>query len=99
MTDAAGSGLGQQLLNDSFRLFVFTFAELMMPDAPLRIDDIEGRPILVPESPPYRMVAIDRDRITDSHILGGSANVIDVFLECELRRVDTDHHQTLILVF
>src|SRR5437870_11642589 len=99
MTDAADSGPGQQLLNDPFRLFVFALAEMMMANAPLRIDEIEGRPIFVLERTPYRIVVIDRDRITDLHVLGGSANVIDVFLECELRTVHTDHHQTLILVF
>src|SRR5712691_2336466 len=99
MTDAADSGLGQQLLNDHFRLFVFALAELMMSNMPLRIDEIEGRPILVVESTPYRMVAIDRDRIIDPHVLRGPANVIDVFLEFELRRVYADHHQSSILVF
>src|SRR5436309_2214234 len=87
MTDAADSGLGQQLLNDPFRLLVFALAEMMLANAPLRIDEIEGRPIFVLESTPYRMVAIDRDRIIDLHVLRRSANVIDVFLECELRTV------------
>src|SRR5438552_4787949 len=99
VTDATVSGLGQQLLNDSLRLFVFTLAELMMPDAPLRIDDIKGRPVFILESAPYGKVAIDRDRIIDSHVLGGSANVVDVLLECELRGVHADHDQTLFLVF
>ena len=87
------------MLNDPFRLFVFTLAELMMPNASLRIDDIKGRPIFVLESTPYRKVAIDRDRIIDPHLLRGSANVVDVLLEWELRRVHADHDQTLILVF
>src|SRR5882672_9700700 len=99
MTEPAGSRLGQQLLNNLFRLFVFALAELMMSNMPLRIDEIEGRPILVPESTPYRMVAIDRDRIIDPHVLRGSANVIDVSLELELRRMHADHHQPLIPVF
>jgi len=42
-------------LNDHFRLFVFALAELMMSNTPLRIDEIEGRPILVLESAPYRV--------------------------------------------
>src|SRR5260370_32212093 len=99
MADAAASGLGQQLLNDLFRLFVFALAELMMSNTPLRIDEIEGRPILIVESAPYRMVAIDRESIIDPHLLRGSANVIDVFLKCELMRVHADHHQSLVLVF
>src|SRR5260370_9284730 len=47
MTDAVDSGLGQQLLNYQFRLFVFALAELMMSNTPLRIDEIDGRPIFV----------------------------------------------------
>ena len=65
----------------------------------MRIDEIEGRPILVVEGPPYRIVVIDRDRIIDSHLLRGSAHVLDVFLKCELRRVHADHDESLILVF
>jgi len=32
MTWAAGSVLGQQLLDDHFRLLVFAFAEVVVPD-------------------------------------------------------------------
>src|SRR5215211_5788196 len=74
MTEAADPGIGQQLLNNHFRLFVFALAELMMSDMPLRIDEIEGGPISVVESTPYRIVAIDRDRIIDPHILRGPPN-------------------------
>src|SRR6266436_1729898 len=71
----------------------------MIPNAPLRIDNIEGRPVFVLESTPYRVVAIDRDRIFDPHVLRGPADVVDVLLESELGRVHADHHQTLTLVF
>ena len=70
-----------------------------MSNTPLRIDEIEGRPVLVLERAPYRVVVVDRDRIIDPHGLRGSSNIIDVSLECELRRVHADHHQSLILVF
>src|SRR5437763_11598440 len=99
MTDATDSGLGQQLLNDHFRLFVFALAEMMMSNLSPRIDEIEGGPVLVLERTPYRMVAIDRDRIIDSHVLRGPANVLDVLLERELGRVHADHHESRILVF
>jgi hypothetical protein len=45
------------------------------------------------------MVAVDGDRVTDLHGGRGLANVIEVFLEFELRCVHADHHQSLILVF
>ncbi len=99
ITDAADSRLGQQLLNNHFRLFVFALAEVMMSNTPLRIDEIEGRPIVVRESPPDRIVVIDRDRILDPHVLRGPANVLDVVLKCELRRVHADHDQSVIPVF
>lgn len=38
MTDALGSCVDQQFLNDRFRLVVFAFAELMMPNMPARVD-------------------------------------------------------------
>ncbi len=43
--------------------------------------------------------SIDRDRMIDLQLLRRSANVIEVFLERELRRVDADHHQSLIFIF
>src|SRR6266576_5589480 len=62
-TDAADPGLGQQLLNNPFRLFVFALPELMMSNMPLGIDEIEGRPVLVLKGTPYRVVVIDGDRV------------------------------------
>ena len=71
----------------------------MIANMPLRIDEIEGRPIVVIESMPDRIVVIDRDRILDPHVLGGPANVLEVVLKGELRRVHADHHHSVILVF
>src|SRR5437016_6001799 len=99
MADTAVSGLGQQLLDDHFRPFVITLAELMMSDASLRVDEIEGRPIFVLESAPYCVVAVDRDWIDDFHVRCLSANIVDVLFETELGRVHTDHYQSSILVF
>ena len=36
----------QQLLNDHFRLFVCALAKILMPNTPLRIDEIQRRPIV-----------------------------------------------------
>ena len=62
------------------------------------IDEIERRPGLIPESTPDDMIVIDRDRVVDPHVLHGPANVGDVLFELELRRMNADHHQSLILV-
>src|SRR5882724_3989981 len=69
MADVPCAGLGQQLLDDFLRLLIPALAELMMSDMPLRIDKIEGRPILIAESTPYRTVVVDRERIIDPHVL------------------------------
>ena len=43
------TGADQQLLDDHFRLLVFAFAEVVVPDAPLRVGEAEGGPVLVDE--------------------------------------------------
>jgi hypothetical protein len=62
------------LLNDHFRLLVVALAELVMPNAALRVDEVKGRPIFVVEGTPDRMVAVDRDRVVDLHVLRLPAN-------------------------
>src|SRR5262245_25660403 len=71
----------------------------MMPNTSLRIDEIQCRPSLVPESAPYDVVIIDRDRVINVHVFDRSAHIVQILLKSELRRVDSDHHQSLILVF
>ena len=99
MTDAAETSLGQQLLNNPFRLGICAFAEVVMANMPLRIDDIESRPILVLERTPERIAVIDRDGIIDPHVLRRLAHVLEVVFKGELRRVHADHHQSVLLVF
>src|SRR5215218_7444724 len=72
---------------------------MMMSNTPLRIDKIQSRPIPVMEGPPYGKLIIDGDRVFDPSLFHGPANVVDVLLKSELRRMDADHHQSLILVF
>src|SRR5580698_10071905 len=98
MSQNALSRLGQQLLNDHFRLFVIALAELMMPDPPPRVGEVESRPVLVIEGLPDSMLAIDRDGIIDSHIFHGPTNVVDVLLKLKLGRVHADYHQSLRLI-
>src|SRR5439155_26409271 len=74
------SGFAQQLLNDRFRALVLAFPELVMADLAVRIDDIDGRPIVIGECLPYRVVAVDRNGILDPKHLERRADVIDVLL-------------------
>src|SRR3984893_13218388 len=99
ITDAAEPGLGQQLLDNSFRLFVSALTELMVSNPPLRIDDVERRPVMVVEGAPDRIVVVDRDGKIDLPVLHSPADVVDVFLESELRRVNADDHESVFLVF
>src|SRR5829696_5515229 len=71
---------------------------MMMPKASLRIDEIQRRPITVLESPPYDMLIVHCDRITDVHFLQGPAHVAHILFKGELRRMDADHYQPLIFV-
>src|ERR1700681_221095 len=49
------AGLPQQLLNDGFRALVLAFAELVMTDLAVGIDDIHGGPIGIGECLQYRV--------------------------------------------
>src|SRR5215813_2460138 len=69
-----------------------------MPDASLRVGEVESGPVMVVEGTPYRVVVIGRNRVTDPHVLHGAADVIGVSLECELGCVDADHDQALARV-
>jgi hypothetical protein len=88
-----GSGLGQQLLDHHLRLAVCTLAEVVMADTPLRVGEVEGGPVVVPEGQPHRVVVVGRDRVGDLHVLHGPADVTGAPLERELGCVDADHHQ------
>ena len=77
------SRLGQQLLDDHFRLLVFAFAEVVVPDAPQRVGEIQGGPVVIVEGAPDRVVVVERDRIIDPHVPHGAADVVQVVLEAE----------------
>src|SRR5262249_33210152 len=55
------SALPQQLLDRPLRLIIGTFAEMVKPNASIHIGEIHGGPVLVVESPPDRIFAVDRD--------------------------------------
>ena len=98
IADAAGSRLGQQALNDHFRLLVGALAEMVVPHASLRVDEIKRRPIIVVEGPPNRILAVDRDGIVDPQRFDLPPHVVDVLFKLEFRRVDADDDQSLVLV-
>jgi hypothetical protein len=46
-------------LDDHFRLLIRALAKLMVSDAPVRIDEVQGRPILIREGAPDDVTAVD----------------------------------------
>src|SRR5262252_2028638 len=55
-TEAANARLGQEILNDGFRLVVVPLAKLVVADAPLFIDEIERWPEFIFEGAPDRVI-------------------------------------------
>jgi len=81
---AAGSGVGQQLLDDHLRLLVFALAEVVVPDPALRVGEVQRGSVVVAERGPYPVVVVGRDRVVDPHLLYGAPDVTGVVLEPEL---------------
>ena len=67
-----------------------------MPDATLRIGDVERGPVLVGEGVPNGVVVVDRDRVLDLQLARCSSNVVDVVLDVELRRVHADDDEPVL---
>ena len=88
-----GSRLGQQLLDDHFRLLVLAFAEVVVAQAPLGVGEVQGGPVVVGEGTPYRVVVVGRDRVVDPQVAHGAAHVGEVVLEAELGGVHPDHDE------
>src|SRR5262249_36469430 len=88
----------QEFLDDALGLFIFALAAVVMTDSPSAIDEVVGRPVVVAERRPDRMIAVYRDGERDSQVRDGSFHVRRIFLEAELRRMDADDNQAGILV-
>ena len=67
--DPFDPGFGQELLDHDLRPVVVAFTEPVMPDASLGVDEVQSRPVVVRERVPDRVVAVDRDRVRDPHLL------------------------------
>ena len=65
----------------------------MLANPSPRIDEVEGRPVLVLEGAPDGVVVVDHHRIVDPHLLHGTTNVVDVAFEWELGSVHADHDE------
>src|SRR5918994_1181454 len=83
----------EQALDDALRLLVASFAEVLVADDAVRVDEVERRPVAVVEGAPDFEVVVDRDRVVDPPLRRRLPNTVDVVLERELRRVDSDDDQ------
>ena len=88
----------QQLLDDALRRLVAPFAEVVVADEAVPVDEVERRPIVVVERRPHRVVVVERDRVVDPPLARRRAHAVDLVLEGELRRVDADHDQPVVPV-
>jgi hypothetical protein len=96
--DALASGLAQQVLDHPLAFVVLALAEVVVPDPALRVCEVDGRPVPVGEGAPHPVVAVERDRVLDSHGLRGLADVLDLALERELGRMDADDDEPEVVV-
>src|SRR5690348_13290847 len=71
----------------------------MMAGPSLAIDEVQRRAIVAIEAAPDDIVAVHGDRVVHLQRLRGPSKIVEVFLKLELRRVDTNHDQSLIPVF
>ena len=91
--DPRDARLGEELLDRQLGALVLTFTEVVVPDASLRVDEVQRRPVVVRERTPYLVAIVDRDRPGDVHLLQRRLDVPVVVLEGELRRVHAEHHE------
>jgi hypothetical protein len=83
--EVAGSGFDEELPEDRLVLLVAALAEAVVAQASSGVDQVAGRPEVVVEGTPDREVVVDRDRVADGPVLRGTAHVVHVVLEGELR--------------
>ena len=69
-----------------------------MTDPTLRVNEVEGGPVVIGERPPYREAVVDRDRIVDPPSVHRPPHVLEVALKLELGSVHANRHEALIPV-
>ena len=88
----------QELLDGPLGLLVGLLAEVMEPHAPVAVEEIDGRPVVVVERPPDREVVVDHHRVADVELAGRAAHVLEVVLEAELGRVRADENEAAVAI-
>jgi hypothetical protein len=59
----------EQSLDRALRLLVASFAEVVVADDAVPVDEVERRPVVVVEGAPDLVLVVDGDRLVDSSLL------------------------------
>src|SRR6185312_10470114 len=101
--DAAGhvlvAGVSEHSLDDAFGLRILSFAEMMMADLAVAIDEIMRWPVFVVERAPDLVLVIDGDGVGDLEPRNRTLHIVNIALEGEFRRVHADHDEAMIAIF
>jgi hypothetical protein len=92
------SGLHEQLLDNMLGFGIVTFAEVVVPSAALRVDEVVRGPVHVVEGAPDCVVIVDSHGVIDFQIDYGLLHITDVLLEGKFRRMYANNNQSMILV-
>jgi hypothetical protein len=88
----------EQLLDHALGLLVPSFAELVLADDAFTVDEVQGGPVPVAERPPDLVAVVDGDRPLDSPPRHLAAHAVEVLLELELRRLDSEDDEPVLPV-
>src|SRR4051812_22992468 len=88
----------EQPLDQPLRLLVASFAEVLILDDALGVDEVQRRPVVVREGAPDFVVIVDRDWVVDRSLVCRAPHAVDVVLEGELWRVDADDDQPVVAI-
>src|SRR5437667_462994 len=94
--DTVAPGVAQQPLDGSLDLRIAALSEAMVPDSSFRVRDVRGRPVLIVESAPDPVFAVERDRIADCHLLRRVAHVLATAFGRAHGRVYTDDDRYIL---
>jgi hypothetical protein len=92
-------GFSEKLPDYVFGRCEVAFAKRVVAPAALCADKVVGRPIIIAEGLPDRIIVVDRHRKADPQVRDRFLHVVDIFLEGEFRGVHANHDKPLVLVF
>src|SRR4051794_9454441 len=88
----------EQPLDEALRSFVPSFAEVLVADDAVPIDEVERRPIAVGERAPDLVVIVGRDGVADGSVPRRLLDAVEIVLEGELGGVYSNDDQPVVAV-